>query len=258
MPEKLTVSATLSRMCISATAVLLLMAFPTTAVSQQPEDAQWPTYGGDPGGQRYSTANQIDRSNITHLHPAWTFHTHALDSHRPGSQSAAFETTPVLFHGSLYLTTPFDEIIALDPTTGAQRWRYQPPLAELHEGDLITSRGVATWDGSSTGPCAARIFVGTDDAQLIAVDAATGNPCANFGKHGSINLRAGLRGLAAKFHITSAPTVLGDVVVVGSSIPDNEAVNMARGTVRAFDARTGKQLWTWDPIPWADAQKIPT
>ena len=241
-----------------STAVGLLILLTAAVAVAQPGDAQWPTYGGDPGGQRYSTANQIDRSNVTHLHPAWIFHTHALDSHRPGSHSAAFETTPVLFHGSLYLTTPFDEIIALDPATGTQRWRYQPSLADLHEGDLITSRGVATWESSGTEPCAARIFVGTDDAQLIAVDAATGNPCAGFGKHGSVNLKAGLRGLAAKFHVTSTPTVLGDVVVVGSSIPDNAAVNMARGTVRAFDVRTGQQLWTWDPIPWADAQKIPT
>jgi quinoprotein glucose dehydrogenase len=164
----------------------------------------------------------------------------------------------VLFHGSLYLTTPFDEIIALNPSTGVERWRYQPPLSELNEGDLITSRGVATWDGGGAGECAQRIFTGTDDGQLVGVDAATGRPCEGFGEHGSVDLKVGLAGLARVFHVTSAPTVLGDVVVVGSSIPDNIAVKMARGTVRAYDVRTGRQVWTWEPIPWATTQKMPT
>jgi quinoprotein glucose dehydrogenase len=236
-------------------AVGLLLTISVPAAPSQTSDAQWPTYGGDAGGQRYSTAKQISRRNVLRLHPVWTYHTHALDSHRPGSRSAAFETTPVLFHGSLYLTTPFDEIIALNPSTG---WRYQPPLSELNEGDLITSRGVATWDGGGAGECAQRIFTGTDDGQLVGVDAATGRPCEGFGEHGSVDLKVGLAGLARVFHVTSAPTVLGDVVVVGSSIPDNIAVKMARGTVRAYDVRTGRQVWTWEPIPWATTQKMPT
>jgi len=195
---------------------------------------------------------------VARLHVVWTYHTHALDSNRSGSYSAAFETTPVLFRGSLYLTTPFDEIIALDPATGVERWHYQPVLAKLNEGDINTSRGVATWVGGGEAPCAARIFVGTDDAQLVAVDADSGRPCEDFGDRGSIDLKAGLTGMASAFHITSAPTVLGDVVVVGSSIPDNIAVNMARGTVRAYDVRTGHLVWTWEPIPWGIAQNTPT
>ena len=213
------------------------------------QDAGWPTYGGDAGGQRYSTAKQIDRNNVDTLRPAWTYHTHALDSHRTGSLSAAFEATPVLFHGLLYLTTPFDEIIALDPATGIERWRYQPAMEPLQEGNLTTSRGVATWDGRGAGECAARIFVGTGDAQLIAVDAATGRPCEAFGDSGRVHLRAGLAPEDREFQVTSAPTVLGDVVVVGSSISDNRAVNMAKGTVRAYDVKTGRQVWIWEPLP---------
>ena len=104
----------------------------------QTGDAGWPTYGGDAGGQRYSNAKAINRGNVARLHAVWTYHTHALDSRRPGSYSAAFETTPVLFRGLLYLTTPFDAIIALDPVTGAERWRYQQGLEEQHEVNLIT------------------------------------------------------------------------------------------------------------------------
>lgn len=224
----------------------------------QSQDAGWPAYGGDAGGQRYSTATQINRNNVAKLHQVWTYHTHALDSHRPGSLSAAFETTPVLFHGLLYLTTPFDQIIALDPLTGAERWRYQPPVGKLREGDLITSRGVATWDGGGTEVCAARIFTGTLNATLVAVDAATGKPCQSFGQNGRVDLKTGLTEQDSEFHLTSAPTVLGDVVVVGSSISDNAAVTMAKGTVRAYDTRTGRPVWTWEPIPWGSAQKVPT
>jgi quinoprotein glucose dehydrogenase len=237
----------------------LLFSVSATAVSAgQDSTAGWPTYGGDPGGQRYSSAKQINRGNVDHLHPVWIYHTHALDSRRSGSRSASFETTPVLFQGSLYLTTPFDEIIALDPATGAERWRYQPPLEELQEGGPVTSRGVATWTGGSTGACASRIFVGTDDAQLVAVDAVTGRPCESFGEHGRIDLKAGLTGRERDFHVTSPPTVMGNVVVVGSSIGDNQAVNAAKGTVRAFDAITGKSVWTWEPIPWGAKQTMPT
>ena len=238
-------------------AVLAMVIAGISSLAQK-VDSGWPTYGGDPGGQRFSSATEINRATISRLHLVWTYHTHALDSRVPGSYAASFEATPVLFHGLLYLTSPFDEIIALDPVTGTERWHYQPPLETLVEADITTSRGVATWSGGSRGACASRIFVGTNDARLWAVDAADGKPCDDFGDHGSINLKAGLTGLAATFHITSAPTVLGDVVVVGSSISDNTAVNMASGAVRAYNVRTGQPVWKWEPIPWGASQNPPT
>jgi quinoprotein glucose dehydrogenase len=241
-----------------STVIGWLVAVSVAVATAQTGDDEWPTYGGNAGGQRFSAAKQIDRRNVAQLHPVWTYHTHALDSHRTGSEASSFETTPVLFHGSLYLTTPFDEIIALDPATGVARWRYQPLLKDVDERYLVTSRGVATWHGGDTGDCAARIFAGTDDGQLVSVDAATGRPCEGFGEHGRIDLRAGLTRNERQLHVTSAPTVLGDVVVVGSSIPDNTAVDVAKGTVRAYDARTGQQIWTWEPIPWGAQQKVPT
>ncbi len=232
-----------------------LFGLPLLAVfcGAQAPRADWPTYGGDPGGQRYSTATQINRENVRQLHVAWIYHTHALDSGRAGSLSAMFETTPVLFEGSLYLTTPFDEIIALDPITGAERWKYRPKLRDLHEGDLITSRGAAVWGSRKTGvPCSGRLFVGTNDAQLIAVDAETGAPCEDFGREGVVDLAEGMVGRDRDFHVTSAPTVLGNMVIVGSSIPDNQYAEQAKGTVRAYDAITGKKVWTWEPLPWRE------
>jgi quinoprotein glucose dehydrogenase len=229
---------------------LLFLAICLTPFAQTPSD--WPTYGGDPGGQRYSSLTDITPANVNSLRPAWVYHTHALDSARVGHRSAAFESTPILFRGTMYLTTPFDEVIALDPLTGVQRWRYDPQLPPINEGNLVTSRGVASWDSGGQGVCATRLFIGTLDARLIALDAATGRPCPGFGDNGQITLKNGVEHkVDAVYAITSAPTVLGDVVVVGSSIPDNQAVDVEMGTVRGFDVRTGKLLWAWDPIPWA-------
>jgi quinoprotein glucose dehydrogenase len=159
----------------------------------------------------------------------------------------------VLFEGLLYFTTQFNEIIALDPSTGVERWKYQPELRGLYEGQLITSRGVATWSSGDRGKaCSRRIFEGTNDAQLVALDAETGLPCQDFGQDGKVDLRLGLKGHDRDFHVTSAPTVLGDIVVVGSSIPDDQFVDQAKGTVRAFDVMTGKPVWIWEPIAWGE------
>jgi quinoprotein glucose dehydrogenase len=229
--------------------VLLSLAISLDAFGQGSSD--WPTYGGGPGGQRYSGLTDITPANVKTLRPAWVYHTHALDSARLGHRSAAFESTPILFHGTLYLTTPFDVVIALDPLTGAQRWRYDPQLPPIGEGNLVTSRGVASWDGGGQDICAARLFVGTLDARLIALDATDGRPCRDFGDNGQITLKNGVQHKpGATYAITSAPTVIGDVVVVGSSIPDNQAVDVEMGTVRGFDVRSGRLLWAWDPIPW--------
>jgi quinoprotein glucose dehydrogenase len=228
---------------------LLSLAISLAAFGQGPSD--WPTYGGDPGGQRYSGLSDITPANVNALRPAWVYHTHALDSARLGHRSAAFESTPILFHGTLYLTTPFDEVIALDPLSGSERWRYDPQLPPIGEGNLVTSRGVASWDGGGQGACASRLFLGTLDARLIALDATDGHPCPDFGDNGQITLTNGVQHKpGATYAITSAPTVIGDVVVVGSSIPDNQSVDVEMGTVRGFDVRSGRLLWAWDPIPW--------
>jgi quinoprotein glucose dehydrogenase len=107
--------------------------------------------------------------------------------------------------------------------------------------------------------CVDRIFLGTLDARLIALDAATGEPCADFGVRGSVDLTQNVDyRLGDADRITSPPTVIGDVVVVGSSIGDNARVDMELGDVRGFDARSGKLLWTWEPMPWAKGQKLRT
>jgi len=224
----------------------------------------WPTYGGDQGGQRYSTAAQINKANVTNLQPVWTFHTGLLTGpHRVAAQVSSFETTPVLFNGSLYLTSAFDQVFALDAATGSRKWSYDPEIDDTRRLGTTTSRGVAVWSSGSLaragGDCADRILFGTLDARLIALDAATGKPCADFGQGGSIDLTQGVDYRKGDdYSITSPPTVIGDVVVIGSGIEDNVHVDAERGDVRGYDVRTGALLWTWEPMPWANQQKLRT
>ena len=235
-----------------AVAVLVL----ASLVSAQPDaGSQWPHYGNDAGAARYSPAAQIDRSNVAQLQVAWTFRTRALGHSAPLDRKAAFEATPILVEGKLFLSTPYNHVIALDPRTGARLWEYDAALDRSHGYSEVTSRGVAAWQDAAAAPgapCRTRILMGTLDARLIALDADTGAPCPAFGASGQVDLTRGvdLRDLG-NYQMTSAPAVSGDVVIVGSSIGDNRAVDVERGIVRGFDARTGALRWTWDPIPWA-------
>ncbi|HVF61786.1 MAG TPA: pyrroloquinoline quinone-dependent dehydrogenase [Thermoanaerobaculia bacterium] len=211
---------------------------------------EWPAYGNDPGGSRYSPLAQIDRGNVGRLRPAWTFHTGALKPATELNAKAAFESTPVVAGGTLYVTSPFNQVFALDPVTGAERWRFDPGIDRGGSYSEVTSRGVALWRSAEpAGACAARVLFGTLDARLIALDAADGRPCADFGRGGEVDLTAGVEVVdRGDYQVTSAPTVIGDLVVVGSSIGDNGRYDKERGVVRAYDVRTGALRWSWDPL----------
>ena len=144
-------------------------------------------------------------------------------------------------------------MIALDPASGKQRWAYDPKIdLTWQSGDGLINRGVSQWTDPQRGaekPCQLRIFEATIDARLIALDANTGKPCADFGKGGEVSLREVKDFRSGWYHMTSPPAVIDDLVVVGSAIDDNARVEMASGVVRAFDARSGTLRWSWDPIP---------
>jgi quinoprotein glucose dehydrogenase len=237
--------------CLS---LLLLSACTLVAAS----DAGWSAYGHDPGGTRYSPLKQVDVRNVSRLQAAWTYHTRALEPVTDLNHKAAFEATPILIEGTLYLTTPFNNVIALDPGTGAEKWTYDPHVDREADYSEVSSRGVAAWADSQaprTAACAVRLFEGTIDARLLALDAKTGKLCAGFGKGGVIDLTANVDyHHCCDYEVTSAPAVVGDLVITGSSIGDNREVSVERGIVRAYDARSGKLRWTWDPIPWSNKQ----
>jgi quinoprotein glucose dehydrogenase len=226
------------------------------AASPSPSDSptdSWPYYGHDAGGMRYSPLTQINRGNVASLKVAWTFHTGDMSEGGGRRKRSGFETTPLLVDGTLYLTTAFNRIVALDPETGKQRWAYVPKIdLDGDYGDGLVNRGAATWldpTRPAGQPCRRRMFESTQDARLIAVDAATGAPCADFGKDGQVSLRDVLQYDPGWYHMTSPPAVIDDLVAVGSAIDDNHRVDMARGVVRAYNARTGALRWSWDPLP---------
>jgi quinoprotein glucose dehydrogenase len=211
--------------------------------------AGWPAYGADSSGSRYSPASQIDRANVRRLQVAWTYRT-GEDLTSPYSNRKAFEATPILQDGRLYLSTPSSRVIALDPETGRELWVYDPQIRPGTRFSEHTSRGVSAWQDPEAGPCPFRIFVGTIDARLIALDGRTGRPCPGFGTNGQVDLSQGVGQVSkADYQVTSPPAILRNLVIVGSAIGDNRGVEVERGVVRAFDARSGALRWSWDPIP---------
>ncbi|MGX5821005.1 pyrroloquinoline quinone-dependent dehydrogenase [Chitinophaga lutea] len=206
---------------------------------------EWPAYGNDAGGMRFSPAAQITTANVHRLRPAWTYRSGELQHYEGTSlaEKAAFEATPLMRDGRLFLSTPTCRVVALDAATGRAAWTFDPQIDPRGDYSEVTSRGVSAWPANGR---VQRIFLPVLDGRLIALDAGSGKPIESFGKKGSIDLR---EGFGSSWSITSPPAVIGNVVVVGSSIGDNQRINYPRGTVRAYDARSGNLLWSWDPIP---------
>jgi quinoprotein glucose dehydrogenase len=234
-------------------AALSLAAATRGAPAQAPGSSDWGYYGGDALGQHFSSLDQINRDNVTRLAPAWTYRTGELGAGFASAGQLTFEATPVLAFGRLYLETATNIVIALDPESGRERWRFDPHIDRARRYAEASARGVSAWSGSDAaagGVCRRRIFTGTLDARLLALDADTGLPCRDFGTDGQVDLTRGLRIRdAGAYLVTSPPAIFGKVVIVGSAIGDNRAADVERGVVRAYDAESGAQLWSFDPLP---------
>ncbi|MGA0601053.1 pyrroloquinoline quinone-dependent dehydrogenase [Caulobacter sp. KR2-114] len=233
---------------------------PVTKAPPAP-DVGWPYYGGDQGGQRFSTAAQITPANVRGLKIAWRFSTGDVASKGAALHHSAFENTPIMAGGRLYVCSPFNEVSALDPGTGRALWRFDPHLdIHVRYPNEFNCRGVAWWrdeTAAAAAPCAERIFLNTNDRRLIALDAATGKACAGFGGQGTVDVAQGVTlSRNGEMQITSAPVVVRGVVVVGSSIDDNQRAREVSGAVRAFDARTGALRWIFDPLAKADPATV--
>jgi len=219
------------------------------------QEVDWSANGRDAQGSRYSPASTITRENVTRLAVAWTYRTGETGPRFKTEKATAFEATPLMVDGTMYLGTPLGRVIALDPATGRERWVFDPKIKrDVRYGDFA-SRGVSTWLDESApagAACRRRIFVATAQSQLFALDARDGRPCAGFGAKGMVDLKAGLRippFEPGAYSMTSPPVVVSGLVITGSSVADNSRPNPASGEVRAYDARTGAIKWTWDPIP---------
>jgi quinoprotein glucose dehydrogenase len=223
--------------------------------SASPLEIDWPAYGRDVQGTRYLPASAIRPDNVRDLEVAWTYRTGEADPSFATTKSTAFETTPIVVDGRMYLNTPLGRVIALDPATGLELWTFDPDIRRNVTYGDFASRGVSTWldeSAAPAAPCRRSIYVATAESQLIALDARDGQLCRRFGRNGIVNLLEGLRIQPfepAGYTMTSPPVAANGVVVVGSSIGDNTLPNPASGEVRAYDARTGALLWSWDPVP---------
>lgn len=228
---------------------------------QAGESISWPAYGGAPGGGHYSLAAEITRDNVSSLEVAWT---HRSGDYRAGvqklteevtrdgmaSRPSSFMATPIVVDDTLYYCTPFNRVFALDPATGKERWVYDPGVDM--SGELVTNcRGVSSWqDPQAAGQtCSHRIVTGTLDARLIVLDGRTGQPCEDFGEAGQVSLLEGLTGHeAGEYSITSAPAIIGDLVITGSFVLDSNRPDVPSGVVRAYNIRSGEFVWGWNPV----------
>ncbi len=219
-------------LCLAVICGAMLPAFPQAI----PQAGDWPAYGRDPGGARYSPLDQINAGNVAKLGRAWTFHTK--------ESGRSFESTPIFVDNILYLSTHSQKVMALDGESGREIWRYDA------KGAGRENRGVSYWPGDARE--AARILVGTGDGRLIALSAKTGVPITGFGDNGVVNLRAGITDKFPKaaYGVTSPPTIYRDLVIVGPSTQEGPSGGPS-GDPRAFDVRTGRLRWRFHVLPQA-------
>ena len=206
----------------------------------------WTAFGRTPSGSRYSPDAQITPANVGALQVAWKLET----GEGPGKSFAhTFEVTPLKVGDLVYICTPKDTVIAVDADTGAEKWRFDAKV-QAKSLKMSVCRGLTHYQApapDAAGQCKSRLIYGTIDARLIALDALTGKPCAGFGTNGSVALRDGMGVDPDGFYIvTSPPTIVQGVAVVGGFVLDGVETNEPSGVIRGYDAASGKLLWSWD------------
>jgi quinate dehydrogenase (quinone) len=225
--------------------------------AQAQRNERWQYYGRTLDGSRFAPFDQINKQNVDQLKVAWTFRTGDI----PG-KGAEDQTTPTQIGDSLYVCTPYQKVFALDAETGKERWRFDSKAPDSKVWNRC--RGVAYYDAkafaqthadeataqtaASATTCAQRLFLGTTDARLIALDSATGQPCPGFGNNGTVDLKVGMGLVQPFYYMTTAEnTVIGNRILIGGWVQDGASVDEPSGVVRAFSADTGELLWAWDP-----------
>jgi quinoprotein glucose dehydrogenase len=215
------------------------------------ERGDWPFYAGDQGATHYSSLAEINRATVKELSVAWRWRPDEKKLDQYGTQPGTFQNTPLMIDDVLYLSTPYNRVVALDAKTGVERWRYDPKPYEDGQppnGTGFVHRGVAAWRDERG---ALRIFINSR-YRLISVDAETGRPVAGFGVNGVVDLTRGLSRAVNPKHYTntSPPVIYKNLVILGNGVGDRLVyTNDPPGDVRAFDARTGSIVWTFRPVP---------
>ena len=208
---------------------------------------EWPHYGNDPGGAKYSALTQIHRGNVSQLKPAWTWHSGDVsDGKGEWPVRSAFEATPLMIGNILYVTTPFNRLAALDAESGKELWSFDPRIEKQKPYNLFIHRGASYWtDGKRE-----RIVFGTLDGRLFSIDAKTGKPDPGFANDGWLDLRKGVADdyPTTGYAVTSPVAIFKNLAIVGSLVGDRDP-KAPSGDVRAFDVATGKEVWRFHVIP---------
>jgi quinoprotein glucose dehydrogenase len=229
----------------------------TAKPSAAPPSVDWPAYGNDAGGLKYSPLTDVNTSNVAKLAIAFTWDAHELPVPASEGQKPArpgqFEATPLAIHDTLFFPTPYNRVIALDASTGHELWSFDPQVwktfGQPSNGTGFVHRGVATWTDGKTR----RVFINSR-WRLIALDAATGKPIPSFGTNGEVDVTENLSRPVRKEHYTntSPPVVWGNVVILGNGVGDRLVYKGdPPGDVQAFDVHTGKRVWRFKTVPEA-------
>ncbi|WP_236212918.1 glucose/quinate/shikimate family membrane-bound PQQ-dependent dehydrogenase [Metapseudomonas otitidis] len=232
-------------------------AAPASAMATPPAQpaGDWQAYGRSNAGDRYSPLDQITPENVDQLELAWSYRTGDLPGPDDPQETTA-ENTPLKANGLLYVCTPHSQVIALDPDSGREIWRFDPKISTQDADSFkgwahMTCRGVAyhQQDTPSSGQrCERRLFLPTADTRLMALDADDGKPCEAFGDKGSIDLTRGIGSFTpGGYYSTSPPGVSRDLVIIGGHVTDNVSEDEPSGVIRAYDVRDGHLVWNWDP-----------
>ena len=223
--------------------------------------ADWPSYGGDNGSQKYSKLDQIDASNVAELTTAWIWESpdNATVAENIANENyravpAGFKATPIVIDGMMYVPSSFGRVVAIDAASGVEQWVFDTEAwASGRPANLgYNSRGIGYWSSEEKN----RVFFATNDATLWSLDALTGLPDINFGVGGKVDLSLGLgRDIDKRqYGVVSPPLVTNDIVVVNSIINDGPTKKeMPPGNVRGFNPHTGEVVWMFETIPQAGA-----
>jgi quinoprotein glucose dehydrogenase len=232
---------------IAGLAVAVLLSAPAAQAPMQ----EWPVYAADQAATHYSSLTDVNRTNVANLAVLWEWRPDEDALAQFGARPGNFQNTPLMIDDVLYASTSYNKVVALDAGTGKLLWSYDPKAYEDGQppnGTGFVHRGVAAWRDPSAG---LRIFMNSRH-RLIALDAKTGEPVSSFGTNGVVDLTQGLRRVVNRQHYTntSPPVVYRNLVILGNGVGDRLSYRGdPPGDVRAFDARTGKQVWRFNTVP---------
>ncbi|WP_053269823.1 glucose/quinate/shikimate family membrane-bound PQQ-dependent dehydrogenase [Pseudomonas chlororaphis] len=243
----------------------------TTSAAPTMPEGDWQAYGRTEFGDRYSPLTQITPANIGKLQEAWRIRTGDMPTAKDPVEITN-QNTPLKVNGMLYACTAHSQVLALDPDTGKDIWRFDPKIQGPNGDDFrgwahMTCRGVSYYDEANfnksdaistpaslsaagqaiAASCPRRLFLPTADARLIAINADTGKVCEDFGNKGAVDLKAGIGPFTpGGYYSTSPAAITRNLVIIGGHVTDNESTNEPSGVIRAFDVHDGHLVWNWD------------